>query len=52
MVREKFESYFFQMAKNAFKLSTIVGENFEIYFCQMAKMYLNCPPWLENIFQI
>ena len=25
------------MAKNAFKLSTMVGENFEIYFSQMAK---------------
>ena len=37
MVREKFESYFFQMVKNVFKLSTMVGENFEIYFSQMAK---------------
>ena len=25
------------MAKNAFKLSTMVEENFKIYFCQMAK---------------
>jgi hypothetical protein len=25
------------MAKNEFKLSSMVGENFEIYFSQMAK---------------
>jgi hypothetical protein len=32
-----FEIYFPQMAKNALKLSTMVGEIFEIYFPQMAK---------------
>ena len=37
MVEENFEIYFSQMAKNAFKLSIMVGENFEIYFSQMAK---------------
>ena len=34
MVGEKFEIYFSQMAKNAFKLSTMVGESFEIYLFQ------------------
>ena len=37
MVRNKIEIYCAQMAKNASKLSTMVGENFEIYCYQMAK---------------
>ena len=32
MFGEKFVTYFFQMAKNALILSTMVGENFEIYW--------------------
>ena len=31
------------MAKNAFKLSTIVGENFEIYLPQMVKNAFKLP---------
>ena len=31
------------MAKNVFKLSTMVGENFEIYFSQMAKNAFKLP---------
>ena len=34
MVGENFEIYFSQMAKNAFKFSTMVGESFEIYLFQ------------------
>ena len=37
MFGENFEMYISQMAKKAFKLSTMVGENFEIYVSQMAK---------------
>ena len=36
MVVEFFEIYLSQMAKNALKLSTVVGENFEIYLSEMA----------------
>ena len=39
MVRENFEIYSSQVAKNTLKLSTIVGENFEIYSSQLAKKY-------------
>ena len=37
MVEENFEVHSSQMAKNASKLSTMVGENFEIYWSQIAK---------------
>ena len=37
MAGENFEFYLAQMAKNAFKLSTMAGENFEFYLAQMAK---------------
>ena len=49
MTGEDFEFYLAQMAKNAFKLSTMAGENFEFYLAQMAKVHLNYPPWLEKI---
>ena len=34
---ENFEMYSSQLAKSAFKLSTMVGENFEIYLSEMGK---------------
>ena len=37
MVGENFENYTSQMARMAFKLSTMVVENFEIYTTQMSK---------------
>ena len=40
MVVENVEIYLSQMAKNALKLSIMVGENFEIYLFQMAKNVL------------
>ena len=40
------------MAKNAFKLSTIVGENFEIYFSQMAKNALKLSLMVGGKFEI
>ena len=40
MVRENFEIYSSQLAKNVLKLSTMDGENFEIYSSQLAK---KCP---------
>ena len=39
------------MAKNAFKLSTMVGENFEFTHFNWLKMHLNYPPWLEKILE-
>ena len=48
MVGENFEIYTSQMARMAFKLSTMVGEIFEIYTSQMARIALNCAPWLEK----
>ena len=41
-----------QVAKNTFKLSTMVGENFEFYSSRVDKMHLNCPPWLKTFFEI
>ena len=46
MVRNKIEIYCAQLAKNASKLSTMVGEKNEIYCYQMAK---NVSNWLEKI---
>ena len=40
MFGENFVIYFSQIAKNALKLSTMVGEIFEIY------------PWLDNFFNL
>ena len=40
------------MAKNANKLSTMVGKKYEIYLSQVAKMHLNCPPCLEKIMKV
>ena len=37
MVGEIFESYLPQIARIAYKFSTMVGENFEIHISQMAK---------------
>ena len=33
-----------EMARNALKLSTMVGENFEICVSEMARNALKCPP--------
>ena len=37
------------MARNALKLSIMVGEIFEISWSQMTRNAFNCPPWLEKI---
>ena len=36
-LEEKFEIHMSEMAKNEFKLSTMVRENFEIHMTEMAK---------------
>ena len=45
MFGEKFVTYFFQMAKNALILSTMVGENFEIYWLHPHPIQ---PTWQTN----
>ena len=46
MVGEHSEIYLCLMAKNALKLSTVVGEILKIYLSQVVKMHLNYPPCL------
>ena len=41
-----------QIAKNAFKLSTMVGENFEIYLSQMAENALKLSTIVGENFEI
>ena len=41
MLEENYEIYISHVAKNTFKLSTMVGENYEIYLSQVAKMHNN-----------
>ena len=48
MVGENFEIYWPQMARNVFKLSTMIEENLEICWPQMARN-VNCLPWLKKI---
>ena len=40
------------MAKNALKLTTMVGENFEIYLSQIAKNALKLSTMVGEIFKI
>ena len=40
------------MAKNVFKISTMVGENFEIYTSEMAKNAFKISTMVGEIFEI
>ena len=52
MVGENFELYLPQMARKAFKLSTMVGENFEIYWPQLAQTSLKLSTMVRENFEI
>ena len=49
MIRENFEIYYSQMAKNDVKLSTMVRENFLKFTCPKWLKIISNVPWLEKI---
>ena len=48
MVGENFEIYLPEMARIAFKLSSMVGEILKFTCLKWPELSLNYPPWLEN----
>ena len=51
MIGENFEFYSFQMPKNVFKLSAIVGENVEICLPKIAKIAFKFSTMIGNFFE-